>query len=111
MIIDPAYQASGGSESEEEFLLLKADSKFLLPMRIAFMGRDETWEMPLARALKWLCALLEGIAKMHDYKLSDVLASGTPVELESDFDDNSVTLTLLHEGFQHAAITFKKEEI
>lgn len=108
MIIDPTYQSSGGEGTK---VIDLSDSKFLLPMRIAFIGRDKTWEKPMVRAFKWLNALIIKIAEKHDYELKDIYFSETPIELESDFDDSSITLTLLYEGFQYATITFNKEEI
>ena len=87
-----------------------SESRFFLPLAIAFAGRDDSWKRVMKYALDWVNVFMAKIASQHGYKLLDILLSKTPLELESDFDDDSITLTLLHEGFQYSKITFKKEE-
>ncbi len=102
MIIDINYQAGGDPDSFGEIELIASAA-------IAFSSGD--WSSMIPRFHKWLYSNIMSLSENNGWSLADIYMGVAPIELESDFDDNRITCILLVEGWQHAKITFHKEEI
>ncbi len=102
MISDLEYQ---GSHRPSKRLQLD-ETRLLESVAIAFKGRSPVWLNFIPKLHAWLFPMVLDLSNKREWPIEEIYAGEKPCTIDSDFNEEMITCTLMVDGWQYSKIKF-----